>query len=301
MKKGISYAILLVCLCLLLVACNNDKPCAHDFTSRITVPAGCTEFGVITFSCSLCDYTYTEPIAKLGHSFDSGVKTKAPTCEKDGEIFYSCTACPETKTEILPATGHTFGEEYIKWEPTCKDEGILATPCLNCEYERLVPVEPTTEHDFQYSGSGGPSKYEMGERWYDCTVCGKREKEYFGTFGTLDFERVRQYGYQYAQEKGFTPIYEYPEDSENVKGLGSSGYPYYSLEDHYEIGNDVYGELNRYMRNMVDRMIEKMTDGSYQYYPDQYYLFVEIYYKVDSMHMGRIYIRLFRCPLPKNP
>ena len=40
--------------------------------------------------------------AALGHKWDNGVVTKAPTTTETGVKTYTCTVCKETKTEILP-------------------------------------------------------------------------------------------------------------------------------------------------------------------------------------------------------
>lgn len=37
---------------------------------------------------------------------------KAVTCTEDGITTYTCTVCEETKTASIPATGHTFSEDW---------------------------------------------------------------------------------------------------------------------------------------------------------------------------------------------
>ena len=44
-------------------------------------------------------------VAALGHSWDKGKVTKAPTATKAGVRTYTCTRCKETKTEKIPKTG----------------------------------------------------------------------------------------------------------------------------------------------------------------------------------------------------
>ena len=56
---------------------------------------------------------HTDEISeKAEHSWDDGVITKQPTCTEDGVMTYTCTVCEKTKTADIPATGHTFSEDW---------------------------------------------------------------------------------------------------------------------------------------------------------------------------------------------
>ncbi len=82
--------------------------CLHEnATSEVTTPAGCTENGLITYTCS-CGASWTEVIKALGHSNDEGTIITAATCTTDGVILYTCTVCGSTKESTIPATGHTY-------------------------------------------------------------------------------------------------------------------------------------------------------------------------------------------------
>ncbi len=43
--------------------------CEHNYTEEITTPATCTNDGEKTFTCSLCNNSYTETIEATGHNF----------------------------------------------------------------------------------------------------------------------------------------------------------------------------------------------------------------------------------------
>lgn len=42
------------------------------------------------------------------HSWDAGKVTKQPSCKESGEMTYTCTSCSETKTEPINKTSHTY-------------------------------------------------------------------------------------------------------------------------------------------------------------------------------------------------
>ena len=49
-----------------------------------------------------------EVIDKADHTWDAGVVTTEATCTEDGVGTYTCTVCEMTKTEKIAATGHSF-------------------------------------------------------------------------------------------------------------------------------------------------------------------------------------------------
>ncbi len=100
------------------------------------------------------------------HTWDNGVQTEAPACAETGTITYTCSACNATKTEPVPALDHDFGEwtydsvdSHIRY---CKRENCDAEDYGGHEWGDWVPVdetihkmvcdicagEQTDEHDF---------------------------------------------------------------------------------------------------------------------------------------------------------
>ncbi|MCC8072753.1 MAG: leucine-rich repeat protein, partial [Clostridiales bacterium] len=66
------------------VSITAECECNHLNCELETVAATCTEDGTKTYTCTECGYTYTEIISATGHSYDSGVVTKAATCSATG-------------------------------------------------------------------------------------------------------------------------------------------------------------------------------------------------------------------------
>ncbi len=84
----------------------------HNYVSKVTKEATCTEDGVITFTCTSttgkCDRpSYTESIKATGHKYSTEWTTDvAPTDTTPGSKSHHCTVC-DAKTDVteIPATG----------------------------------------------------------------------------------------------------------------------------------------------------------------------------------------------------
>ena len=114
----------------------GGKPCTHENTElRGAKDATCTTTGYTGDTyCKDCNEKIAdgEVIPALGHAWDNGVITTAPTCENAGVKTFTCTRCNETKTEAVNATGHT--PVQIPEKPaTCTEPGHKAgTKCSVC-------------------------------------------------------------------------------------------------------------------------------------------------------------------------
>lgn len=115
---------------------ETEPPHQHSYTSKVTKAATCTENGVKTFTCS-CGDSYTETIAKTGHSWGDWVRTKEPTTEAEGQETRTCSTCGATETravEKLPSnecTNHSWGN----W--TSDDNGSYRS-CTACGEQQVI-------------------------------------------------------------------------------------------------------------------------------------------------------------------
>ena len=83
----------------------------HALSAAVTAPT-CTELGYTTHSCKHCRYSYTDtPVGALGHTWDMGIVTAAPSLTKTGKLIQTCTVCKETKETILPMLSVCTGGE----------------------------------------------------------------------------------------------------------------------------------------------------------------------------------------------
>ena len=73
-----------------------------------------------------------EEIPAKGHSWNAGEITTAPTCTEKGVMTYTCTVCNATDTKVLDATGHT-PVDVPEQPATCTEAGHTAgTKCSVC-------------------------------------------------------------------------------------------------------------------------------------------------------------------------
>lgn len=63
------------------------------------------------------------------HEWNSGVVTKAATCETNGIKTYTCSVCGKTRTETIAATGHQWGPWVLTTSPTETSDGIETRTC----------------------------------------------------------------------------------------------------------------------------------------------------------------------------
>ena len=94
----------------------------------VTIAPTCTEAGVKTFTCDTCGDKYTEEIAATGHTLTQ-VEAKTPTCTEAGyEAYEYCSACDYTTYKEVAATGHSYSESVTK-QPTCTEKGVKTFTC----------------------------------------------------------------------------------------------------------------------------------------------------------------------------
>ena len=83
-----------------------ENKCNHNYEEEITTAPTCIQKGEKTYTCSVCQDSYTEEIAAKGHSYDSVVTD--PTCTTPGFTTHTCSVCSHSyKDASVDALGHT--------------------------------------------------------------------------------------------------------------------------------------------------------------------------------------------------
>ena len=91
------------------------------------------------------------------HVWDDGKVTTAPTCRDAGEMTFTCTICGTTKTEPIPVTNeHTFSEWIVTVPATDTADGEETRTCSVCGYEEKRVLEsPKKETVTVYYNTNG--------------------------------------------------------------------------------------------------------------------------------------------------
>ena len=123
----------------------------------VTKEATCTETGVLTKKCTLCEAEKYEMIEKTEHVWSEGYVVNKPTCGVVGTMGYNCLVCGVYGTSEISATGkHTYKRELHK--ATLDQNGELCDVCTICGYKKVITTyyEPATldcVSTVEYTGS----------------------------------------------------------------------------------------------------------------------------------------------------
>ena len=164
----------------------------HTYVFVAEVPATCTKAGTAAhYKCDECgklfvleggNYFETSldklTIPALGHDWDEGTVTTAPTCETDGVRTFTCkNDASHTKTEAIPALGHIYGDWTVTKEATCTEAGSREKTCSACG-DKVVEEIAALGHTWDEGVVTTPATTTAeGVMTYTCTTCGETRTE----------------------------------------------------------------------------------------------------------------------------
>ena len=156
-------------------ACGTAESSAHTWNGgTITKAATCKETGVKTYTCTVCNATKTETIAKTNSHNWSGYKvTKEPTCTAAGTQTRTCSVCGETESQSVPATGHSYGAWTTTKEPTCTEKGVETRKCSKCSATETKDISALGHKFSNPTVTKQPTCTETGIESGKCTRCGE--------------------------------------------------------------------------------------------------------------------------------
>lgn len=141
----------------------------HYLTRKITKKATCTEDGVITYTCTECNESYTEKIPATGHKYND-VVTEA-SCDKGGYTLHTCANCGDTyKDDFTAPTGHKYTKTTVK-QPSCDTDGVKTFTCADCGDVYTEKLE-ALGHTYGISEVVKPTCDNDGYTKFTCSVCG---------------------------------------------------------------------------------------------------------------------------------
>ena len=146
----------------------------HYLTRKITKKATCTEDGVITYTCTKCNESYTEKIPATGHKYND-VVTEA-SCDKGGYTFHTCANCGDTyKDDFTAPTGHKYTKTTVK-QASCEIDGVSVYTCDTCgdSYSEVIKAKG---HIYASEVTKKANCTDDGVITYTCAICGDKYTE----------------------------------------------------------------------------------------------------------------------------
>ena len=136
----------------------------HDYKATVTKQPTTTEEGIRTYTCTRCNSSYTESIAKLleeqhTHNYTGSI-TKEATCTEAGVRTYTCS-CGDSYTENIPATGHSYVSKVTK-AATTTEEGIMTYTCSKCGHSYTQPIAKIKSDDSSKDNGSQNQKPQTG-------------------------------------------------------------------------------------------------------------------------------------------
>ena len=136
----------------------------HDYKATVTKQPTTTEEGIRTYTCTRCNSSYTESIAKLPeeqhtHNYTGSI-TKEATCTEAGVRTYTCS-CGDSYTENIPATGHSYVSKVTK-AATTTEEGIMTYICSKCGHSYTQPIAKVKSDDSNKDNGSQNQKPQSG-------------------------------------------------------------------------------------------------------------------------------------------
>lgn len=154
---------------------KSCEPVDHMYRVYVTREPTLDWDGERTYTCTYCNYKYTEVIPKLespsddtpnttpdttptttpstttqpsspcanGHTWSAIRTTAKATCTQEGRNERVCTVCGKTETSVIPETGHSWTS---KTEPaTTEKDGKVYRVCSICGTDETVQILPKIE------------------------------------------------------------------------------------------------------------------------------------------------------------
>ena len=133
--------------------------------------------GVRTFTCTVCGQTRTETIPATGAHDYQFTKTVAPTCTGGGYDLYICSGCGATeRRNLTDAVGHKWDGGTVTTAPTETTPGVRTFTCTVCGDIREETIPATGAHDYRFTKTVAPTCTDGGYDLYTCSGCGATER-----------------------------------------------------------------------------------------------------------------------------
>ena len=149
----------------------------HNYTASIKKASTCTASGTKTYTCSMCNDSYTETIPATGHKYSSDWTIDiSSTCSTEGSKSHHCTVCGAKKdTTLIPKSEHNYSVKITK-AATCTASGVKTYTCSVCN-DSYTETIPATGHKYSsdWTIDISPTCSVEGSKSHHCVVCGAKK------------------------------------------------------------------------------------------------------------------------------
>lgn len=180
------------------------------YSSNVTQVATCFKPEITTYTCLICQHSYTTQGNKLehsmeyvdmldgthrgvcttchdlstqvyeSHSFTNYVNNNNATCTQNATETAICDKCSATHTREVEnsSLGHSLVPENIN--PTCESKGYTKMNCVNCDYSYIVDDSYIDElgHDYVETNITNATCISNGIIEYNCSRCDSTYNEF---------------------------------------------------------------------------------------------------------------------------
>ena len=133
-----------------------DATGIHTYEDKVTIVPTCCSTGIRTFTCTVCDDSYTETIETDANNHAGGTEVRGYVAEDCGNDGYTgdtyCLGCNEMIIEgsVIPATGKHVYEYEVTKVPTCCEKGEKKFTCTVCEYTHTEDISKDKNNHAEY-------------------------------------------------------------------------------------------------------------------------------------------------------
>ncbi len=168
-----------VCLCgdRFVVEGSRTNALGHDFTgnsaTRTVIENGCTEDGLVEYTCTRCGEMHAEILPAHGHNYGV-VEQKDADCTHAGYTTTECSYCKDRRTTHTPSLGHDWGDWIIDQAAATDKPGAKHRVCKRCDLTEtaVIPASPVGhKHEYTSTETILPTCTEQGYTKYICS-CG---------------------------------------------------------------------------------------------------------------------------------
>lgn len=157
---------------------ENLLPIDHSYQIIASTPSTCSTHGSQTVKCSMCYIEMTNQLPLLDHNYELTDETPS-TCTIKGVKNYECQDCQDTYSQELELLRHDYKTVNTA---TCFEDGELKNVCNDCQHEEVIEEVDMFTHDFGIDGYC--TKCGVFETLIDEADLSVTSKRYYPSAGT---------------------------------------------------------------------------------------------------------------------